>query len=225
MSMAGRDASAPAGEQRCTLTVGRHSVNPDSPPAGAGAPPYRPLRDRQRPTYNLRLGSANRGPDFVRSFRSRGSSPRTAGPSEEALTELTRGQLGGRVGDPLSVETHRALRDLPGAFLVRLHQAGQRQQAGQADAPVLQMLGEELELGDVVGHLVLLEDLVEGGLGLRPGAVAVVEVDDRPGEEPLGGVGVELPRGAAGRSQPRPGRGASRSPGACTGAGARRECS
>ena len=60
-----------------------------------------------------------------------------------------------------------------------------RDEGGDADAAVTHVGGGDLDLGDIVGHLVRDEDTVELGFGGGAGAVAVVQVDDRPREQPL----------------------------------------
>src|SRR5689334_5777483 len=140
----------------------------------------RPSRSGRNQLSNLRGRPGTRAGDSL-AWKPPDPGPRPPAQLEKPLAEVVGAELGLGVGQPLTVQPDRALRDLPPGLRVRRGEARQRHEAGEADPPVHQMLGEQIEPGNVVGDLVLLEDLVEGRLGRRAGAVAVVQLDDRPG--------------------------------------------
>src|SRR6266550_876971 len=176
---------APAGEQRGTLSGGGlRVISQDHAPE----PAHRCSRTLSGPQGQPTKPAPGAGTEDGLSLPGKPTDPGPGPPAhlEEPVPELVGGQFEIGRGDAFAVEADRALRDLPGPFGVGLRQAGQGQETGHPDAPVHQVLGPQLELGDVVGDVVLLEHLVEGRLAARSGAVTVVEVDDRPGQEALG---------------------------------------
>src|SRR5437588_10248952 len=83
--------------------------------------------------------------------------PGAAAEAEKLSVDLGRRHLERRVGDPIVLEVDATLLDLASALPVRGHQAGEREQPGDLDAAVPQLLGRDHVLRHLGGGGVVLE--------------------------------------------------------------------
>ena len=165
----------------------------------AAVPLFATLSDREGQLSKLAPGVGTAAATFLVFLSPADPGPGPAADLEEAVPELVGGQFGVGIGDPLAVEADRTLRDLPGAFLVGLRPG--RPGPGGGPGGCARPSGARAAArtrGRRRATSCFLNTWSKAASAAVAGAVAVVEVDDRPGQEPLGGVGVELPRGQPG---------------------------